>query len=284
MAKPRTNTTEVRVHVNSQVRVNVTVQVHAEQERVPLRFGQGNAKLNQAITTFSLPAGWTCPTAKNCLSKADRKTGILTDGPHVQFRCYAASMECRRPSVRRSRWHNLDLLRRCRSADEMAQLILDSLSPFAGYVRVHDSGDFFSQDYFDAWVQVAQVRPKTTFYWYTKALTLWVRRRHLVGDGYEPGAVPNIVPTASLGGAHDYLIREHRLRSTRVVFSESEANDLGLAVDHDDSHAMTHGANFALLLHGQQPAGSEAARAARALRDAGFYGYGKSNRVPLTVV
>ena len=51
-------------------------------------------------------------------------------------------MEARRPSVRRARWHNLRLLKACRSRDEMAHLILDSLSPFARLVRVHDSGDF----------------------------------------------------------------------------------------------------------------------------------------------
>jgi hypothetical protein len=62
--------------------------------------------------------------------------------------------------------------------------------------------------------------------------------------------------------------------SARVVFSEQEARDLGLAIDHDDSHAMTHGPDFALLVHGTQPKGSDAAAAVRALRDAGFSGYG----------
>ena len=38
----------------------------------------------------------------------------------------------------------------------------------------------------------------------------------------------------------------------------------GLDVDHDDSHAMRYGPDFALLLHGVQPAGSDAGRAARA--------------------
>ena len=46
---------------------------------------------------------------------------------------------------------------------------------------------------------------------------------------------------------------------------------------------MQHGYDFALLLHGQKPAGSEAARAAKALRDAGFAGYGKTG-FPLGVV
>src|SRR5690242_16179439 len=120
--------------------------------RAPLRFGRGNAKLDDAIFTFSLPAGHACPFAEGCLAKARRDNGLLRDGPRTEFRCYAASMEARRPSVRRSRWFNFEALRACRSRDEMTRLILDSLSPFAGFVRVHDSGDFFSQAYFDAWL------------------------------------------------------------------------------------------------------------------------------------
>ena len=62
----------------------------------------------------------------------------------------------------------------------MAAVILGSLSPCAGVVRVHDSGDFFSQEYFDAWLEVARGRPRTRFYAYTKSLPFWVAR---LGDG-----------------------------------------------------------------------------------------------------
>lgn len=248
-----------------------------------LKFGQGNAKLDDAIFTFSLPAGYTCPQARDCKSKAHPKTGRITDGPDTVFRCYAATMECRRPSVRVARWHNLELLRSCKSRDEMAQLILDSLSPFAGYVRVHDSGDFFNQDYFDAWLAVARRRKKTTFYAYIKAIGKWVKRRKVVGDGYSPGQVSNFVPTASWGGKEDDLIEKFRLRSARVVYSEAEAKALKLEIDHNDSHAMTHGPDFALLLHGQQPAGSEASKAVRKLRDGGWAGYSSSNKVRLAL-
>lgn len=263
-------------------RVSVPPRAHADRQ--PLRFGQGNAKLDPAITTFSLPAGWTCPFASACHSKADRDTGHIRDGRDTRFRCYAASMEARRPSVRHARWFNLRALKKRKTAEEMARLILDSLSPFARLVRVHDSGDFYSQAYFDGWLRVAQERPQTTFYAYTKALPSWLARLDQVGDGYTPGAVPNLVLAASYGGTHDHLIKEHGLRSAQVVFSPHEADALGLEVDHDDSHAMTHGASFALLLHGAQPAGSDAAAAARSLRNAGFTGYGKSGRVTLPVV
>src|SRR5262249_26870547 len=159
--------------------------------------------LDDAIYTFSLPAGHFCPFAHECRSKASRADGRITDGPNTQFRCYAASEEMR-PSLRRSRWHNADALRACKTKDEMVQLILDSLSPFAGYVRIHVSGDFYSQDYFDAWLEIARCRPNTLCYAYTKALPFWLRRKDEIPE--------NLVLTASYGGTHDHLIEAHGLR------------------------------------------------------------------------
>jgi len=229
-----------------------------------LRFGHGNAKLDVAIFTFSLPAGYTCPFAHDCLSKANRTTGRIHDGPHTQFRCYAASMEIRE-SIRVSRWHNLTLLKACKTTEAMTGLILASLTPYAGFVRCHCSGDFFSQEYFDAWLAVAHLRPRTLIYAYTKSLSFWVARLDCIPD--------NFVLTASKGGQHDHLIDEHGLRYAQVVYSEAEAERLGLPIDHDDSHAVRPGGNFALLIHGTQPAGTEAAKAVAALKAQGWYGY-----------
>lgn len=270
--------------VTVKVRVNVTVSQKSKQgKHNKLRFGNGNAKLDAAIFTFSLPAGHTCPFADACKSKADRDTGRIKDGPNTEYRCYAASMECRHRSVRQSRWNNLSLLRACRSKGRMVRLILESLSKFAGYVRVHDSGDFFNQDYFDAWMEVARLRPHTQFYAYTKALPFWVNRLDSIPD--------NFILTASYGGTHDHLIEQHGLRYARVVYSEAEAQKLGLEIDHDDSHAANPGPSFALLIHGVQPAGSLAAKAISALRSQGEFGYGEMadtirrerGRIPLSM-
>src|SRR5262245_1373686 len=94
-ARPLVN---VRVSVQgrgAKANVNVSVQPQREQPRKLLKFGQGNAKLPPWVTTFSLPAGWSCPFAKDCRSFADRDTGKVTDGPHTAFRCYKASEEAR---------------------------------------------------------------------------------------------------------------------------------------------------------------------------------------------
>src|SRR4051794_36321723 len=100
-----------------------------------LKFGHGNSKLDPAIFTFSLPAGWSCPFANACQARTDPDTGRVTDGPGTHFRCYSASDEGIRPSVRNARWHNLRLLRGM-TRRAMTHLILASLSALAGVVRV----------------------------------------------------------------------------------------------------------------------------------------------------
>jgi hypothetical protein len=249
-----------------------------------LRFGNNNAKLSKDVFTLSLPAGYSCPFAKQCLSKSDRATGKIKDGRHTTFRCFSASQEALYPNVRESRWGNYEALKGL-SRQGMTKLILASLPRKASIVRPHVSGDFFSQSYFDAWLEVAKTEPERLFYFYTKALKFWVARLVEVGDGHSAGLVANFVPTASRGGKDDHLIDEYHLRSAIVVLSEAEAN--GLALDHDDTHAMKHGPDFGLLIHGPQPAGSEAAKAISALRAQGEWGYGKmadKRRVALTVV
>jgi hypothetical protein len=84
--------------------------------------------------TFSLPAGHTCPFANDCLGKAHRVTGTITDGSSQEFRCFAATQEATYSSVRKSRWNNFDLLRG-RTRQEMASLILASLPADARIVR-----------------------------------------------------------------------------------------------------------------------------------------------------
>jgi hypothetical protein len=279
----RSPSVKVSVNVrgrNAKANVNVNVRPQPEQSRKLLKFGQGNAKLPPWVTTFSLPAGWSCPFAKDCRSFADRETGKVTDGPHTVFRCYKSSEEARYKTSRENSWHNFDLLRSCRTSEEMVELILDSLLPGTPVVRIHTGGDFFSQRYFDAWLEVARQRPRTTFYFYTKSLRYWVARLGEVGDGHMPGTLPNVIPTASQGGSDDVLINAHGLRSALVVYSEAESAALGLEVDHDDSHAMRHGPSFSLLIHGTQPASSEAAKAVAILRSQGEFGYGeKANTI-----
>lgn len=220
-----------------------------------LRFGKGNEKVGDAVYTFSIPAGWTCPGALDCLTRADRATGKVTDGPDTTFRCFSAMMEARMPSIRDSRWHNFELLQTARTADAVRDLILASLPRKASIIRIHVGGDFYNREYLRGWIAAATARPSVTFYAYTKSA-------HLLAGESIPA---NMVLTLSIGGRYDALIPETGIRTARVVHTEAEAETLGLPIDHDDTHAQKAGGSFALLIHGSQKAGTEASKAVSAL-------------------
>ena len=237
-----------------------------------LKFGDPNAKLKKMIKkvglvlkTFTLPAGHTCPAAKDCFSRADRETGKVTDGPDTVFRCFMASAEARSPSLRKLVWHNLELIKEALKRDAQAgfenmphtsQLINKSLPKKFDIMRVHVGGDYFSRQYLMAWIEVAKLNPDKVFYSYSKSLHL-----------FKQFALPeNLVLTASRGGKHDDLIDIHGWKEALVVYSEEEAAERGLEIDHDDTHAAFGEDNFALLIHGTQPAGSMASQALQAIK------------------
>ena len=232
---------------------------------------------NRRVYSLDLLSGWSCPFAKECLSKV-HETGNLTksgnpqvklrDGKDTLFRCFSASQEALLPNVYRRRKHNYDTLRGLHLNDMIHRLNTD-LPEDTGILRWHVGGDFFNSDYFFAAINVAMMNPDKLFYAYTKSLRYWIQYREYTEQ------LNNFVLTASRGGREDHLIEHEMLRESVVVFSEAEAEEKGLEIDHDDSHAAVPSwrvNDFALLIHGVQPAGSEAARALSALKGKGSYG------------
>ena len=239
-----------------------------------LTFGEPNAKLKKMLKelslklkTFTLPAGHTCPGAKDCLSRANRETGKIQDGPDTEFRCFAASAEATYPSLRNMVWRNFELIKATlkNSVDACADLICESLPKKFDIMRVHVGGDYFNVKYLQAWIEVAKRNPDKIFYSYSKSLHF-----------FKQFALPeNLVLTASRGGKYDDMIDLHGWKEALVVYSEQEAIDKGLEIDHDDTHAAFGKDNFALLIHGTQPKGSNASKALQVLRKAGKGGYSK---------
>jgi hypothetical protein len=249
-----------------------------------LKFSNGNAKLRDRLI-FNIPAGYACPHAGVCKTMADRVTGQIRDLPQLtgtqadEYRCFAAMAETR-PSVREARWHNWDLLRETIHSNGNQSLLLRDLIDMSllmhapkKLVRVHESGDFWTENYMRAWLMVAQERPNQKFYAYTKSLGMWLNLKDIIP--------PNFYLTASFGGTLDYLIPKYPevfQRVAYVVYTEQEAADRGLEIDHSD--ALCLGTKpFALLVHGSQRAGSEASKAlSKRKKEGGFIGYGKSNK------
>ena len=248
-----------------------------------LKFSKANAKTEalkqvdelkpylsdkRKIYSLDLLSGHSCPFANECLSKAvviDGKRKIK-DGKNTKFRCFSESQEVQYTNVFNSRKHNFDSLRGLH-VNDMIALLSDSLPKNAGIIRIHVAGDFFNRDYMFAWYTVAMMNPHNLFYAYTKSIRYWLAIN-------EFPILHNFVLTASYGGTHDHMIDEFGLRSTKVVFSEAEARELGLEIDHDDSQAARptmRDQDFALLVHGTQPKGSDAATALKELKGKGSY-------------
>lgn len=215
------------------------------------------------IYSFDLLSGHSCPFADKCLSKAvaTESGRRIQDGPNTEFRCYSASQEVLFTGVYNLRKGNFDALRG-KSAKEMFSILESALPKNAGVIRMHAAGDFFSQDYFDAWLALAKLNPDILFYGYTKALPYWVNRIGMIPE--------NFILTASYGGRRDGLIYSYGLRSVKVINHPSETD--GLEIDHDDSHAALPSKrydSFALLIHGIQPANTAASAGIKRMKSEG---------------
>lgn len=205
------------------------------------------AYYRQPTHVLNLPAGWTCPWASACLTKADRDTGKIIARPDRDennatvtelagvdtYVCYAARSE-RFPSVRDMRWRNFDIMKALVwNWDEIP------LPAGATHVRIHGSGDFYSQDYFDLWLDTCRANPDVTFWAFTKSLRYWVARLSEIP--------PNLALTASTGGKDDHLIAEHGLRTATVYYDIADVPE-DMMIDLDDWEAqMPDHPSFALL-------------------------------------
>lgn len=215
-----------------------------------------NAKLSHIKNgyVFSLPAGHSCPAAKECLAKVIKVNNKykIVDGKDQKFRCYAASQEVVYPPVREKRNYNFNLLKKHKSIDEMVDLIIKSIPKNAEVIRVHDSGDMFNENYFRAWMKVAELNPNIIFYAYTKSL-------HYLNKGiYIPD---NFKLNASFGGRYDYLIDELNLKHVKIFFSKEEAEKESYKLDKTDDMAYKQNKSFGLLLHGVQAKNTKASQA-----------------------
>lgn len=190
------------------------------------KFSRNTKYYDGVVYEFNLPAGWSCPYAKECVVKVDRETGKFDNQSHA-FRCYAASAE-RFPSCRKSRWSNFDFVSNGGVVEVPTK---------AKAVRIHSSGDFFSQKYFDMWLDVCASNPDVEFWAFTKSVRYWVNRINEIP--------PNLVLTASRGGKDDYLIDKYDLKNAEVIKDMKDAN--GRPLDTTDDQARIPNVNFVLM-------------------------------------
>jgi hypothetical protein len=176
--------------------------------------GNGNTKLqktakefNVRIFNFSIPAGndkltgkITCPFAGSCLKLCYAKRGMYRFGnvERALSKRYQASKE-----------------------DNFVQRITNELAKVKKdrqiYVRIHDSGDFYSPTYFQKWLQIARLNPSVRFYAYTKS--------HSFIRGIE--LPENFDLIFSLGSKNDELINQEKERHSKIFYSSEEMQEQG---------------------------------------------------------
>jgi hypothetical protein len=179
------------------------------------------------VYEWNLPTGTTCPFALECKVVVDRITGKF-DIKKGQYRCYAASPE-RFPAVREHRWKNFELVKNGG---------VPTIPKDCNAIRIHASGDFFNQDYFDMWLQLAKDNPTIEMWAYTKSLQYWVNRINDIPQ--------NLIITASYGGRQDDLIEKHNLKNV-MVYPNASVVPSERPIDNNDDWARKPLVNFALL-------------------------------------
>jgi hypothetical protein len=202
--------------------------------------GNGNSKLQKTakefgvkIFNFSIPAG------------NDKKSGKITcpfAGKCIKF-CYAKKGMYRFGNVERA------LTRRYEASKEenFVQTITDELTKVKKgkqiYVRIHDSGDFYSPAYFAKWLEIARLNPIVRFYAYTKSHS-FIRGIQLP---------ENIDLIFSLGSTKDELINQETERHSKIFYSSEEMQKAGYTdssyLDIVATKWVTENKKIGLIIH-----------------------------------
>ena len=111
----------------------------------------GNVRMN--IPTWSLPAVDTCPGATESCVKY----------------CYAKKAENIWRGVRPSRDRNYQASLSPDFVEKMVGLVERAGSE---YIRIHESGDFYSQEYLNKWFEVAKRLPRNKFLAFSQCFDL----------------------------------------------------------------------------------------------------------------
>lgn len=99
------------------------------------------------------------------------------------------------------------------------------------YVRIHDAGDFFSDEYLAAWLRIISDHPHTHFYAYTKEVRRFKELERTPG---------NLTIIYSWGGRYDNLIEEDDRQAD--VFPTLDALEAAGYTDQADSDLLAiHG-------------------------------------------
>lgn len=123
------------------------------------------------------------------------------------------------------------------------QMLADIDKQRAERIRIHDSGDFYNEEYLDRWLRIMQARPEVEFYAYTKMVSLFKKRAKDLPK--------NFTVIYSFGGTEDRLIDVTKDRHSLVFESELQLNAAGYAdASNQDDVALGSNPRIGLVYHG----------------------------------
>lgn len=112
------------------------------------------------------------------------------------------------------------------------------------YVRIHDSGDFYSPAYFAKWLEIARLNPSVRFYAYTKSHS-FIRGNFAIPENFDL--------IYSLGSKNDELIDQENERHSKIFQSADEMSAAGYSdssyLDINATKWVTENKKIGLLIH-----------------------------------
>jgi hypothetical protein len=207
-----------------------------------LKWTEGNSKLEATSSDAVYRVlGYGIPADANFTDTDGKARNTCPSALACRGVCYAKQGRYTMTNVMAARAHNLTAWTE-RGADGFVAAAVADLTQLTrrySVVRVHDSGDFFSQAYLDAWCRIAARFPAIIFYAYTKSLDLDFALTPL-----------NLRVTQSLGGRHDTSM-EPDFSHARIFATEEDRIAAGY-VDgsHSDAPAIEGLVNIGLVYHG----------------------------------
>ena len=110
-------------------------------------------------------------------------------------------------------------------------------------IRIHDSGDFYNEEYLDRWLKIMRARPHVEFYAYTKMVSLFNRRKNDLPK--------NFTLIYSFGGTEDKLIDVDKDRHSLVFETVAQLKACGYAdASNQDDIALGKNPKIGLVYHG----------------------------------
>lgn len=171
---------------------------------------------------------WTLPALNARLTNGKNHVTCPNAGICANL-CYARSGTYNFSNVRRAHLAKLELLLNDLAGWEARMTEELRAKRYRGgkTVRIHDSGDFFSRPYFEAWVRIAEITPDVFFYAYTKEVAM-VKEYQLP---------KNFVIIFSMGGKQDHLIDISTDRHADVFPTLEALHEAGYT-DQEDSDLL----------------------------------------------